>query len=55
MDRERRMEKAQERALGNLGYAIDCHPAPDFVGAVGYAGGDIVTYRVYGDGKVYVK
>lgn len=53
MDKEIRIEKAQDRALERLDYVTDCHEAPDFVEVTGRMGGDVVTYRVYDDGSMY--
>jgi hypothetical protein len=48
-----RVNKAQDRAMESLEYVIDCREAPDFVEVTGYMGGDVITYRVYDDGRMY--
>jgi hypothetical protein len=48
-----RVNKAQDKALESLEYVIDCREAPDFVEVTGYMGGDVITYRVYDDGRMY--
>lgn len=53
MDRETRVQKAQDSALENLDYILETIPAPDFVEIVGRVGGDTVTYRVYDDCPMY--
>jgi hypothetical protein len=48
-----RVNRAQDKALESLDYVIDCREAPDFVEVTGYIGGDVITYRVYDDGRMY--
>jgi hypothetical protein len=48
-----RVNKAQDRAMESLEYVIDCREASDFVEVTGYMGGDVITYRVYDDGRMY--
>jgi hypothetical protein len=48
-----RIQKAQDRALESLDYVLDCQAAPDFVEVTGRMGGDIITYRIYDDGRMY--
>ena len=48
-----RVNKAQDRAMESLEYVIDRREAPDFVEVTGYMGGDVITYRVYDDGRMY--
>ena len=49
----KRVNKAQDRALERLDYIMDYHEAPDFVEVIGSIGGDTVTYRVYDNGNMY--
>ncbi len=53
MDRKKRVDMAQERALERIDYVLDYYAAPDFVEVVGGAGSDTVTLRIYEDGSVY--
>jgi hypothetical protein len=48
-----RVSKAQDRALEHLDYVMNCRTAPDFVEVTGYMGGDVITYRIYDDGRMY--
>lgn len=48
-----RVNKAQDKALESLDYILDCVETPDFVEVVGKMGGDVITYRIYDDGRVY--
>jgi hypothetical protein len=48
-----RVRKAQDRALESLDYVIDYRATPDFVEVTGYMGGDVITYRIYDDGRMY--
>ncbi len=48
-------DRAQEKALEYLDYIMECLETPDFVAVTGRAGGDVVTYRVYDDGSMYVR
>lgn len=50
-----RVNKAQDRALESLDYVMECHETPDFVEVTGSMGGDVVTYRIYDDGSMYVR
>lgn len=50
---EKRTKRAQEIALQSVDYILETRTAPDFVDVVGSMGGDVVTYRVYNDGRVY--
>lgn len=50
-----RTDRAQEKALEYLDYIMECLETPDFVAVTGRAGGDVVTYRVYDDGSMYVR
>ena len=50
---KKRIEKAQNMALGSLDYILETIPTPDFIEVIGRVGGDTVTYRVYDDGSVY--
>lgn len=50
---EKRIKKAESRALENLDYILETTTAPDFVEIIGRMGGDTVTYRVYDDGSMY--
>ena len=49
------VNRAQERALENLDYVMECQEAPDFVEVTGSIGGDVVTYRVYDNGDMYAR
>ena len=51
---QERMNRAQDRALENLDYVMDCYETPDFVEVTGRMGGDVITYRVFDDGRMYV-
>lgn len=48
-----RVKRVQERALESLDYVMDYHVDPDFVEVTGRMGGDVVTYRIYDDGRMY--
>ena len=48
-----RVNKAKDIALESLDYVIDCLETPDFVEVTGRMGGDVITYRIYDDGRVY--
>jgi hypothetical protein len=50
---KQRVKRAQDRAMESLDYMIDCREAPDSVEVTGYMGGDVITYRVYDDGRMY--
>ncbi len=50
-----RTGRAQEKALKYLDYVMECFETPDFVEVTGRVGGDVVTYRVYDDGSMYVR
>ncbi len=50
-----RVNRAQEKALENLDYMMECHEASDFVEVTGSIGGDAVTYRVYDNGDMYAR
>ena len=50
-----RVNRAQDRALESLDYVKDCYETPDFVEVTGRLGGDLITYRVFGDGRIYAK
>lgn len=50
-----RVSKAQDAVLDRVEYVIDVRETPDFVEVVGDIGGDVVTYRVYDDGRVYAR
>ena len=50
-----RVNRAQDRALENLDYVMDCYETPDFVEVTGRMGGDVITYRVFDDGRIYAK
>lgn len=50
---EKRIKKAESRALENLDYILETTPAPDFVEIIGRMGGGTVTYRVYDDDSMY--
>lgn len=50
-----RTDRAQERALEYLDYIMECSEELDFVEVTGRAGGDVVTYRIYDDGSMYVR
>ena len=50
-----RVNKAQDRALENLDYVMDCYEATDFVEVTGRMGGDVITYRVFDDDRMYEK
>ena len=52
---QERMNRAQDRALERLDYVMDCYEAPDFVEVTGSMGGDVITYRIFDDGRMYVK
>ena len=52
---KKRVSKAQDRALESLDYVMECHEAPDFVEVTGRMGGDVITYRVFDDGRIYEK
>ena len=54
MNKEK-VNRAQERALENLDYVMECQEAPDFVEVTGSIGGDVVTYRVYDNGDMYAR
>jgi hypothetical protein len=41
------------RAMERLDYMIDCRETSDFVEVTGYMGGDVITYRIYDDGRMY--
>ena len=49
-----RVNRAQDRALESLDYVMDCYETPDFVEVTGRMGGDVITYRVFDDGRMYV-
>ena len=38
-----------------LDYIMECSEELDFVEVTGRAGGDVVTYRIYDDGSMYVR
>jgi hypothetical protein len=48
-----RVNRAQDKALESLDSVIDCREALDFVEVTGYMGGDVITYRIYDDGRMY--
>lgn len=48
-----RVNKALDRALESLDYVMESHEEPDFVEVTGRMGGDVITYRVYDDGRMY--
>lgn len=48
-----RVQRAQDRALESLDYIMECQEALDFVEVVGRMGGDVITYRIYDDGRMY--
>lgn len=50
-----RTDRAQEKALEYLDYIMECSEELDFVEVTGRVGGDVVTYRVYDDGSMYVR
>ena len=50
-----RVNRAQDRALESLDYVMDCYETPDFVEVTGRMGGDVITYRVFDDGRIYAK
>lgn len=50
-----RTDRAQEKALEYLDYIMECYEALDFVEVTGRVGGDVVTYRIYDDGRMYVR
>lgn len=50
-----RTDRAQEKALEYLDYIMECSESPDFVEVTGRVGGDVVTYRIYDDGSMYVR
>ena len=49
-----RVNRAQDRALERLDYVMDYYETPDFVEVTGRMGGDVITYRVFDDGRIYV-
>ena len=49
-----RVNRAQDRALERLDYVMDYYETPDFVEVTGRMGGDVITYRVFDDGRMYV-
>ena len=51
----RKTARAQEKALEYLDYIMECVEASDFVEVTGRVGGDVVTYRIYDDGSMYVR
>ena len=51
----RKTARAQEKALEYLDYIMECFEASDFVEVTGRVGGDVVTYRIYDDGSMYVR
>lgn len=53
--KNRRTDRAQEKVLEYLDYIMECLETPDFVEVTGRVGGDVVTYRVYDDGGMYVR
>ena len=55
MRSKERMNRAQDRALESLDYVMDCYETPDFVEVTGSMGEDVITYRVFDDGRMYVK
>ncbi len=50
-----RVNRAQDRALESLDYVMNYYETPDFVEVTGSMGGDMITYRVFDDGRMYVK
>lgn len=50
-----RTDRAQEKVLEYLDYIMECFETSGFVEATGRVGGDVVTYRVYDDGRMYVR
>ena len=50
-----RVNRAQDRALESLDYVMDCYETSDFVEVTGRMGGDVITYRVFDDGRIYAK
>lgn len=53
MDEKKRVEKAEEKALGRLDNILYHYFSPDFVEIAGRVGGDTVAYRIYNDGRMY--
>lgn len=53
--KNRRTDTAQEKALEYPDYIMECSEELDFVEVTGRVGGDVVTYRVYDDGSMYVR
>ena len=51
----RKTARAQEKALEYLDYIMECFEASDFVEVTGSMGEDVITYRVFDDGRMYVK
>jgi hypothetical protein len=50
---KQRIKRAQDRAMESLDYIIDYFEMPDFVEVTGRMGGDVITYRIYDDGRMY--
>ncbi|MXP78310.1 hypothetical protein GN277_24040 [Lachnospiraceae bacterium WCA-9-b2] len=55
MRSKERMNQVQDRALESLDYVMDCYETSEFVEVTGSMGGDVITYRVFDDGSMYVK
>ena len=53
--KERMNQVQDDRALESLDYVMDCYETPDFVEVTGRMGGDVITYRVFDDGRMYVR
>lgn len=54
MSKNTRVSKALDRIFEEtpMEYTIEVYEARDFVEVVGRAGGDILTYRVYDNGRI---